>query len=122
MSGLAIQQEVFAALQEASSATGMGALQATLVRRAATQPWQAAAAEASFPPVPCVIEGYHEREIDGESVRRGDRKVMLAATGEAPRTGDRLVIGGRRWVAVDVMIEEPGGLPLFFVVQVRAEQ
>jgi hypothetical protein len=122
MSGLAIQQEVFAALREASAATGAGVLEATLVRRAAAMPWQAAGAEASFPPMPCVIEGYHEREIDGESIRRGDRKVMLAATGEAPRTGDRLVIGGRRWVAVDVAAEEPGGLPLFFVVQVRAEQ
>lgn len=59
--------------------------------------------------------------IDGTSIQRGDKKVVLAAQGLAvePDTGDLLLIGGVEFNVISVQPVAPAGVVVIYILQVR---
>lgn len=71
--------------------------------------------------VKSVREYYNVGEIDGDLVRQGDRRYMVAASGlsAAPNTDDRLVDDIEMEI-VNVEVVSPAGTPVVYIVQTRA--
>lgn len=63
---------------------------------------------------------YTAREMDGTSVRAGDRRVLLSPAGMVmPRAGDRIEIGGVALVVVTGREINPASTAVMFEAQVR---
>lgn len=78
-------------------------------------------------PAPIVQNGYalnqiyEIHEIDGTLIQRGDKKIMLAVGGiTAIDTGDTCVTGGVTYLVKNVQPFAPGGVVIFYYVQLRA--
>jgi len=67
-----------------------------------------------------VVVNYPAREVDGTSVQRGDRKVLLAANGVVPKIQDTLIIGGVRNKIIDCKAVSPAGIAVMYTAQARA--
>lgn len=77
----------------------------------------------TYPATACtlVVLEYESREVDGTRVLATDKKVLLKATGlsAAPKTSDRLSIGGVEHSIVRVEPLSPGGTVVIYTLQVR---
>lgn len=64
---------------------------------------------------------FHNREIDGELIRVGDRRVLIAAQGlaAAPSTGNLIRDGSTTYKVVKVDTLQPGDTTVLYKVQVR---
>lgn len=63
---------------------------------------------------------YRQNEIDGTNVRQGDQKVYMPPEGlPRPKSGDQILLAGRWLNVVSVMVLEPGGPPVLYIVQAR---
>ena len=64
---------------------------------------------------------YTVYEIDGDRVKREDKKVYIAAEGVAvvPKISDKIVINSITYNIKDIMPFIPGDVVVFWVVQVR---
>jgi len=120
MSGAQIAKEVHAALLSLPSEVGDGAFPIVLIRAAErVNPWDAVSADTQFD-VTGFVSKYPNSLIDGTTILKSDRKVMLSAEGEAPKQTDKLVISGGTYSIVDVEPFSPAGVPLYYIVQARA--
>ena len=70
--------------------------------------------------VSAVVLDYPIKEVDGTSVLRKDKKVLLAVGVLTPTAKDALLIGGVVHEVIDVKQLSPGGTPVMRTLQVRA--
>lgn len=71
----------------------------------------------------CVLQGYSQRSIDGQLIKHGDRRALIAKSslGEViPRLTDEIQLEGNRWVVHNIR-EYMGvdGTVVAFSMQVR---
>lgn len=59
------------------------------------------------------------KEVDGTSILRGDKKILLEAS-QAPTTKDRMIIGGVDHEIISSKPLAPGGVAVIYIVQARA--
>lgn len=70
--------------------------------------------------VKAVITDYHDRQIDGEIIMRGDRRAIIAASGlTAPDKGDVIVDGSDQYRIINIETVKPGDTALLYKLQVR---
>ena len=71
--------------------------------------------------VGCLVTDYEISEVDGISVLRTDKKVLIPALGlpRAPRKGDRLTVQGSTLTVEHCGALIPGEMKILFTVQVR---
>ena len=62
--------------------------------------------------------GYRASEIDGDTIRRGDRRILLVPA-VAPAVGDVIEIGASRLRVLAVETVAPAGIPVLYKVQGR---
>jgi hypothetical protein len=122
MSGAQIAAEVNAALAEASIATGDGTLTVMLLEPAAqpANPWDSPAGAPTEHEVNAVISDYPLSMIDGTLIRQGDKRLMISATGPAPKVNWRVISGAVNYAILTVREIGPGGVALYYELQVRA--
>ena len=121
MSGAQIAAEVNAALAEASIATGSGTYTVTLLEPAAqpTNPWDSPAGLPIEHEVNAVISDYPLSMIDGTLIRQGDKRLMVSATGPAPKVNWRVISGDVNYAIMMVREIGPGGVALYYELQAR---
>ena len=70
---------------------------------------------------PAVVVQYEEREIDGSTVKRGDRRLLISAEAleYTPTTDDRVTISGQEHAIVSVLPVQPGETAIYIELQVR---
>jgi len=121
MSGASIASEVSAALAEVGVELGNGAEYTVQLIPALTggNPWDA----PSAPPDPinlrAYVDDFRSDLFNGAPVQAGDKKVMLDATGTAPKPMDTLVIDGVNHRIENVMQLGGAGVPVLFMAQAR---
>lgn len=122
MSGAQIAAEVNAALAEASIATGDGTLTVILLEPAVqpTNPWDSPAGAPTEHEVNAVISDYPLSMIDGTLIRQGDKRLMISATGPAPKVNWRVISNAVNYAILTVREIGPGGVALYYELQVRA--
>jgi len=59
--------------------------------------------------VPCTLLDFQDREVDGDTIQTGDRKLLVSATGLAitPDEADAVTVGGVRYKVVRVLRKDP---------------
>ncbi|CAB4137347.1 hypothetical protein UFOVP317_29 [uncultured Caudovirales phage] len=121
MSGAQIAAEVNAALAEASIATGDGVLTVTLLQPAVQpmSPWDSPAGAPIEHEVNAVISDYPLSMIDDTLIRQGDKRIMVSATGPAPKVNWRVISGGVNYAILRVREIGPGGVALYYELQAR---
>ncbi len=65
-----------------------------------------------------MITEYDDREIDGETIRRTDVK-LIAAKIDPPAPNDDVTAGGKRYKVVNASTIRPGGVNVLVKVQLR---
>lgn len=89
-------------------------------------PWNPAT--QSRPKIPttytflATVTDYTEEEINGTSVRTGDRRVLIPAyrlEGKEPNSSDMIEVDGVRMLIVIVKRRGPADNPDFFAIQIR---
>lgn len=73
--------------------------------------------------VPVAVIDYEASEIDGKTIRRGDRLVIMLAAdlgGLVPTTSDQVEIDGNAGRIINAAQIRAGGNPVAFELQVRA--
>ena len=85
-----------------------------------TKPWIVTADDTAHT-VDLVREGYDVLEINGTTVRSGDRKYLLAARNLTftPKGGDRVVDSGETFEILRVEAISPGGTAILFTLHTR---
>lgn len=68
-----------------------------------------------------VLTQYKTMDVDGTVIKRGDMKLLLAASGLAlePTTNDTVTIGSDVWTVLYVESVEPATVPVLYKVQIR---
>lgn len=68
-----------------------------------------------------VFTGFKINEVDGELIRREDKRVLIAAAALpfAPAQSDLLIDGGVEYSIINTETVQPGDVPLLYKVQVR---
>jgi hypothetical protein len=68
-----------------------------------------------------VTESYKESYVNGDTIKAGDKKVLLSASGLTivPKSGDTLLIGSEVWSMVSVDSLAPGEIAVIYTVQIR---
>lgn len=122
MSGAQIAAEVNAALAEASIATGDGTYTVLLLEPAAqpTNPWDSPAGAPTQHEVNAIISDYPLTMIDGTLIRQGDKRLMISATGPAPKVNWSVTSSGVTYAILSVREIGPGGVALYYELQARA--
>jgi hypothetical protein len=86
-----------------------------------TKPWRVTGQTAVDATGVGVFLDYEQKAVDGETILRGDQKVLIAASGltVAPAPKDRIVRGTEVWDVVSVQPLKPGDQIVMYEVQVR---
>lgn len=68
-----------------------------------------------------VFLAYDQKYIDGETIRRGDQRVYIAADGVTtdPQLDGTILRGSEVWKIVNVGVLSPNGQKIMYDVQVR---
>lgn len=98
--------------------------QTVTLRRFTTVPpthgWERGTTTAADSSAKAVVLAYAQRLIDGETIRAGDRLILLSPDASiVPTQNDRLVIAGVEFAIVAVEALSPGGTTLYYKVQAR---
>lgn len=123
MSGSEIAAEVAEAIARAGAEVGNGtALTGTIIRTSGAD-------ESTYPPTlgsdneyacTLIMMDYEDRDRDGTQITASDAKAMIAADAETdPRNGDKLRVLGKTFSVVNVVPEQPGGVVLYWMAQIR---
>ena len=95
----------------------------TIRRYVATPPthgWERGTTTNSDSTAKAVVTAYSERLINGESIRAGDRLILLSPEAPVvPTQNDRLIIAGVEFAIVAVESLSPGGTTLYYKIQAR---
>ncbi len=88
------------------------------------RPWRGTAPSATDPTVtaPAVIIPYMEEEIDGTSIKRGDKRMYVAENAATPNqleNFDYVVDDGIRYSIQTVSTIDPGPTRVLYDIQVR---
>lgn len=107
------------ALQDATAVIAEAG-QLALLRRSAASSYDPAAGTSDVAyldlDVKVVVTNFRSAEIDGEKVRRGDKRVLMV---EQPQVDDLVVIGSEAHKVLGVETVAPGGLAVLYKAQVR---
>lgn len=107
----------------ASALIGSKGLAATLIKvtEGAYDPATSSSAPATVSLAANVaVFDYKDRDIDGERVQRGDRRVLMSPdVQQAPEVGDKVNIQSVVYQVIDVITVSPGGIPVLYKIQVR---
>lgn len=86
----------------------------------ATKPWRGLVAAGTSVNTKAVLLDYNEKDIDGDTVRRGDMKALLFPGQLDYRDFDQLTDAeGRKFAIVNVMLVSPGGTKVYYEMQLR---
>lgn len=66
-----------------------------------------------------VLSEYSERMIDGQLIRHGDKRLMIAAGTLTPQIGDTMANGGETWRVEHVETVKPADTVLYHEARVR---
>ena len=96
-----------------------------IVRRTAQapdsdRPWDVTGGSPVDFTVNVILDDYNRTEVDGTTVQRSDKKVLVDAATVVPSTADLLVVNGQVMQIVSVKTINPGGVALMYEVQARA--
>ena len=71
--------------------------------------------------VKAVFTNYSNSQIDGELVRRGDKRLLMAALGleSSPSGRDQVIDGDDTYKIISFETIQPGDTPILYKVQVR---
>jgi hypothetical protein len=72
--------------------------------------------------VKAVVTDYLQREVDGDLILLGDKRVLIAASGltDAPMVGDYIIEGsGSQYRVMSVITVQPGEVAMLYKLQVR---
>ena len=117
-----IAAQIASALSEASEALGDGELIARIATPGdSTGPSWAPSGESQglVRDVRCVIDSFDEREIDGTSIRFGDKRIIIEAIEPAPTPSDSIIVAGIIYAIINVETTNPGGVNLMHEIQSR---
>jgi hypothetical protein len=115
---MTIAAEVLAALQEAGAAVGNGPLVLTFTRKGGEEySWSEGEGPTTYQ-LTAIDEGIKEVYASGSSATRKARFLMVDATGTAPAIGDSVAIGDKSHDVLAVMPEAPGGVALYYRVEI----
>ena len=69
-----------------------------------------------------VVSDFKDAQVDGEQIKAGDRKVLLAAADltVVPAPGDQLIDGSTTLQVLDSKRIKPGGTDILYTIQARA--
>ena len=76
--------------------------------------------------IKAVEKFFKTSQIDGERIRAGDKRFVLAedsrvaASGFVPTLTDKIRLGGRDWSVLDVTPKAPGDVVLTYEIHARA--
>ena len=121
MSGFDMREEAFAALLEVAVEVGNGTEYTVQLIPALTggTPWGFIEDEPDPIEMRAYVEDFRSNLFSGAPVQAGDKKVMLDATGAAPKPMDTLVIDGVDHRIENVMQLGGAGVPVLFMAQAR---
>lgn len=122
MSGASIAAEVNAALAEVARDVGAGTFTITLLEPAAqpVNPWDSPAGASTEHLVNAMVSDYPQSMIDGELIQRGDKRIMISATGPIPKVNWRVIASNVNYAIMMVREYQPSGVALYVEVQCRA--
>lgn len=123
MSGFDIQAEVAAGIADAGLELGDGSEFTVTLRKISeggSAPWMQLQPIETDVMIAAVVSGYRVNEVDGETIRASDKKVIMAAGQAIPVPGDVLFINGKSHRVMDVGATAPSGIALIYTVQARA--
>jgi hypothetical protein len=71
--------------------------------------------------VKAVFTEFRQSEIDATLIKRGDKKLLIAAAdlSSAPEPNDIIIDGSTQYRVIDLMSVEPGDAAILYKVQVR---
>ena len=120
-----IADELKAALAEAATALGTDPLSVTIMRAGAQATPYTPAASPDYYTYAAIDEGVKQVYVDGTTATRMARFVMIDATGETPRNGDKLQFGA--WIegamaheVLAVHSEAPTGVALYYRLELSS--
>lgn len=121
MSAADIQDEVGDAFAEVAQEVGDGEFSVTLIRPVTKDtPWDYD--NPDKPPewtLRAMVDSWKAHEINGETIRATDLKVMIKGGVVQPQTGDRLVMNGNEYTVIPVDNAAFAGVPLYHVIGAR---
>lgn len=81
----------------------------------------AATEQSTGPDFRAAFFGYNQHLIDGDVIRAGDQKVLIAAKGLplVPNLNGRLERGTEKWSIVNIKPLNVNGEPIIYTLQVR---
>ena len=77
--------------------------------------------EAYSKEVKGVFTGFATKDIDGEIIRRSDKRVLVAAASlkDLPLPEGALTDGNESYIIINTEVLQPGDTPLLYMIQVR---
>lgn len=88
-----------------------------------SKPWRGTDSSDTTVTVKAVLLSFRRKDIDGEIVRRGDRRALIAfdAAGSGIETYDELEdVDGNVWRIVDAEFIKPASIGVLYKLQLRA--
>ena len=123
MSGAEIIAEVQAALSEAGTDTGNGALVAILTPASTGgNPWDSPSPASDPVDLVVIVDAFRQNEIDGARIQSGDKKLLAEAGVVVPKTGDAISVSGVAHRVENVWPLSPAGVAVMYTIQAREIQ
>lgn len=85
------------------------------------KPWKPGTNTPVDQPAVAVFLGYEQRYVDGDTVRTGDQRVFVSASGltSAPEVEGLVLRGSEQWKIVTIKPLNPNGQQIMYELQVR---
>lgn len=62
---------------------------------------------------------YQLSEIDGQTIQRGDARLLLQVISVEPKNGDTVAVNGVQYTVINATITAPGGVTVVYELQLR---
>ena len=85
------------------------------------KPWKPGGNVAADQPIEAVFLDYEQRYIDGQTIRMGDQRVFMPASGltSAPEVEGLVLRGSEQWKIITTKPLNPNGQQIMYELQVR---
>lgn len=121
MSGYNYSKTAKSALQSITKFGAEMIIKRRVARTDINSPWK----DPNITPESCpcvgIVTEFSSREIDGQSILRTDKKIMVAASGLeiVPLPTDKISMGSTDYSIISVVPVAPGGDPIIYTIQAR---
>lgn len=69
--------------------------------------------------IKAVVTEFKEKQIDGSTVQRGDKLLLVSPDFDAPTLKDKITISGLEYSIINVDTVSPAGVDILYKIQVR---